>query len=481
MLQQCLLQSGDVERILETALRVLESDGMMFQSDVFLRALEKQGAQVDWPQERARLPRGLVRRLIETEALASPPPATDATPVLPRPGVPGVGMQVAQFVYDVGLGRGREPRRDDLVRMIQFGEALHGEAGVGHALIMRDVPPPLEPLEAQLLLIEHARRPQSAYYHYAEQLDYAAEISEIVWGDRQHFTGGGVFLTSPLRLCHRACNLMVKRIGMGFAAGAGTMPVAGASVPVTLAGAIAVTAAEILGSWAGFRALSESVGLSAGIAAGAVDMRTGNVSFCSPEAMLLNLGVIEFFRRLCGKTMGVAGASDYCDAKSPGLRAAWEKAHKAMTVAAFTGRHTAVGEGMLDSGKILSPEQLLIERDVSTGVRRLFAPIAVTEHTLALESILEVGQGIGKTHLMTDHTLRNYREALWSPTYHDLVPRPDCQADVEHDRRVVGQAHAQYLEVLSRYQPPAVDHAILQSVREVIGRARMAMSSWDLW
>jgi trimethylamine:corrinoid methyltransferase-like protein len=196
--------------------------------------------------------------------------------------------------------------------------------------------------------------------------------------------------------------------------------------------------------------------------------------------MLLNLGVVEFFRQLCGKTVGVAGASDYCDSKSPGLRAAWEKAHKAMTVTAFTGCHGAVGEGMLDSGKVLSPEQLLIERDVSESVRRLFAPIETTEHTLALAEILDVGQGLGKTHLTTEHTLRNYRQALWSPTYHDLVPRPDCRADFEHDRRVVAQAHAQYLEILGRYQPPTVDAGKTEAIRQVIERARRAMPSWDL-
>jgi trimethylamine--corrinoid protein Co-methyltransferase len=453
---------------------------MIFQSEVFLRALEQQGAQVDWPRERARIPRTLAQRLIDSEAQANPPPAAAAPLAFPRPGLPGVGMQVAQFVYDAALERGREPLREDLVRMIQFGDALHGDAGVGHALLMRDVPSPLEPLEAQALLIEHACTPQSAYYYYAEQLDYAAEISEIVCGDRKRFTGGGVFLTSPLRLCRRACNLTAKRIGMGFAAGAGTMPVAGASVPATLAGAIAVTAAEILGAWVGFRALREGVPLSAGIAAGAVDMRTGNVSFCSPEAMLLDFGVIEFFRQLCGKTLGVAGASDYCDSKTPGLRAALEKAHKTMIVTAFSGCHGAVGEGMLDSGKVLSPEQLLIERDVSESVRRLFAPIEVTAETLALEAILDVGQGLVKTHLTTDHTLLHYRQALWSPIYHDLVPRPDCRVDFAHDRRVVALAHAQYLEVLSRYRPPTVQTGTLKAVRAVVERAHRAMASWDL-
>ena len=77
--------------------------------------------------------------------------------------------------------------------------------------------------------------------------------------------------------------------------------------------------------------------LSAGVAAGSLDMRTGNATYCSPEAMQLNFGVIEFFRRVCGKRIGLDGAYGYCDSKFPGVAAAMEKAFKAMTVAAFTG------------------------------------------------------------------------------------------------------------------------------------------------
>jgi trimethylamine--corrinoid protein Co-methyltransferase len=351
---------------------------------------------------------------------------------------------------------------------------------VGHVLIRHDVPPPVEPLEAQALLLEYAHKPHSAYFFYAEQLDYAAEIGEIYCGDRRRFSGGGVFLTSPLRLCRRACNLMTKRLDMGFSASAGTMPVVGASVPVTLAGAIAVTAAEILGVWAGYRALAEAVPLGAGIAAGAVDMKTANVSFCSPAAMLLNVGVAEFFRRLCGKAIGIAGAGDYCDGKNPGLRTALEKAHKTMTVAAFTGRHGAVGEGMLDSGKVFSPEQLLIERDLSESLQWLFRPVTVNPETLAEEAILEIGPGLQQAHLTSEHTLAHFRQALRSPRFHDLAPLVDYRPDYDRERRAVAEAHELYLETVARYQPPVVDTDKLRAIHQVVDRARQASGAWDL-
>lgn len=479
MLQHLLLTDNDVEKIRDVALSTLETAGMMFQSEAFLKALEAKGASIDWPAERALIPRSLVVDVIETERQSNVG-QTPAEPTFPRPGQPGIGTQVAQLLYDHDLKRNREGTRDDFIRLVKFGNALHQERGVGHVVIQRDTPQPLEPLVSQALLIEYAHKPSSSYYYHVEQLDYAAEMGEIYCGDRRRFCGGGVFLTSPLRLCKRACKLMAKRIEMGFPAGAGTMPVAGASVPATMAGAIAVTAAEILGVWTAYRALREDVPVNGGVAAGATDMRSGAVSFCSPEAMLLDFGVCEFFRRLCGKQMGVGGASDYCDAKLPGLRAAQEKAHKAMTTALFTGVHPGVGQGMIDSGKILSPEQLLIERDYCAGVQRLFKPVRTDEDTLALDAILEVGQGLTTTHLASEHTLTHFREALWAATFNDYAALKDGRIDFTREGAVVDQAHQLYLDTLSDYEQPDGDDGKLREIHKVIARARQAMDDWDI-
>lgn len=477
MLQQLLLTDSDVEKIYETALRTLETVGMMFQGERLLKALEAKGAQIDWPKERAIMPRSLVQNVIDTEAASAPEPPT---PSLPASGMTTVGGQVAQLIYDHELGRGREGTRDDFLRLIQFGDALHGDSGVGQVLLRRDIPQPVEPIEAQALLIEHTRKPSSAYFYYAEQLDYAAEIGEIHCGDRKRFTGGGVFLTSPLRLCRRACALIVKKIDMGFEGAASSMPVVGASVPVTMAGAVALSAAEIMGAWTAYRALREDVGVRSGIAAGGTDMRTGHVSFSSPDAMMLNFGVVEFFRRLCGKRIPIAGGRDYCDAKVPGLRAAWEKAHKAMTIAAFTGTHPGVGGGMVDSGKILSPEQILIEREVSQSVQHLFRPVETNDETLAAESILDVGVGIEKTHLETEHTLAHFRDALWSSSLDLVDPPQDDQTDFARDRAVVDQAHEHYEEIRATYDPPSVDEDKLRAVWDVVEKAKKELADKDL-
>jgi len=80
----------------------------------------------------------------------------------PSLGLPDLETQVAQFVIDHATDERRSGNKADFVRLVQFGDALHGDQGVGHCLLLTDVPPLVEPLEAGLLLAEHVRKPHAA-------------------------------------------------------------------------------------------------------------------------------------------------------------------------------------------------------------------------------------------------------------------------------------------------------------------------------
>jgi trimethylamine--corrinoid protein Co-methyltransferase len=437
-----------------------------------LSALEKAGAKVDYAAERAWLPRRMVQEVIEAQKHRASPEERQLPNRIRAPGLPGLGCQVAQFYLDWAKKERRAGTRDDLVKMVKLGDVLHGGGSVGHCLLMRDVPAPIEPIVACALLIEYARSPGHTYPHYAEQFDYLMEIGEIYEGRIDRFLIGGIFITSPLRVCRRAADFMARRLKLGMECYMGTMACAGASVPVTLAGAIVVAAAEILGTWACIHAMRPEAQFRASIAAGSVDMRSGNTSYCSPEAMLLNLGTAEFFRRICGKRIGIAGASDYSDAKFPGLAAAYEKAFKVMTVSAFTGVQPPVGEGMLESGKTLSPEQLLIEREVTQHIQRLANPLDVSDEALALDAIREATSSVGQTFINTEHTLHHFRAALWHPGLLNRGVWQSFAVNAATEREIVDRAHEMVEEKVAQYVPPPVGEDKLKAIRKVVERAR---------
>jgi len=475
-----ILTESDLDRLAEATLSTLERAGVMYQSDEILDALDRAGAEVDRATRRARLPRRLIEDILERQrADAGPagPPAERREPGPADGPLPGIHNQVAQFYYDHERRERRRASRLDLVRMVQFGDALDARQPVNQVLLMTDEPPLVEPLESLAVILEHTSRPGTIYPHFASQFPYLEEIGEIWAGDPHRFLTGGIFMVSPLRMDRRACDYMAGMVRRGLHCGVGTQPVSGLSAPVTRAGTIVVGAAEILAGWAASTALNPEIRpLYGSICSGSVDMQTGNVTFCSPESMVQDIGCIELFRRRLGGHVGVAGGSDYTSAKLPGYQAGFEKAFEAMATSAYTGGHPHLGAGLLDLGKMFSPLQLLIDREFQSFLWRFSAGAPVDDDQIALDLIVSIGQGIGASYLDSEHTLTHYRRSLWFP---GLLDRRVWQGDREEqcpDERLLARAQAQFDAVMSRYRPPEVDRDMLARVRAVIGRARRELA-----
>ncbi|MBN1675650.1 MAG: trimethylamine methyltransferase family protein [Kiritimatiellae bacterium] len=466
MFQYNMLRDTDIEPLGDGLLNVLEKVGIWCQNREMLEAMEQNGATVDYAAEKVTFPRRLCEELLETvrrEAKAGEP-APNGQFSAPSP--PGVGGQVAQLFYDYAKGERRNGTRADLIEMVKLGSTLHPESAVGHALVLTDVPPILEPLEAALVLAEYAHKPGRTFAWNVRQVDYLREMGEIL-GEQDWFSWGAICFAHPLRFDKDVADKFVPRAKLGLPIGLTAMPVAGVSTPIAVAGFIAVAGAELVATWLAARALNPNVPLGGSIWAGAADMRTGQVSFCSFDAMHYGFALAEFMRKWSGKTITVGGG-EYCDAKEPGYYAALEKAYKAMTIAAFTGRHPGVGSGMLEEGKTLCPEQLMLEREMAAGVGFYGRTVEVAPQTMALDSIAEVGFGIGRSHLDTDTTLRHFRDYLWCPALMDRAGWNGAATD----RVVLERMSAKVRELIASYEKPAVDTDKLAKMREVLERAR---------
>ena len=465
MFARRLLTDSDVPPLADAVHAVLESVGILCQNDEILAALASAGAVVDHAAQRVRFPTTMQRAFVERLRRESPPVAA-APRAFPDPGLPAVGGQVAPLFLDPDTGERRAGNRADFVTLVKLGDALHGDAGVGHALVLTDVPPLLEPLEAALLLAEHAHRPHPVFAWNVCQTDYLVEMGQIL-GIADWFSWGANCFAHPFRFDRAVADKFLRRVRLGQAGGFTAMPVAGMTAPVTLAGFVVVSAAEHLAAWLVARAVNPRARLGGSMWGATLDMRTGEPSYSAPDALLYSCATVEFLRRWTGIELPVGGG-EYCSAKEPGLYAALEKAYKAMTIAAFTGRHPGIGQGMLDNGKVLSPVQLLLERDLAAGVRHLARAVDASEEHIALDAILDVDLGMARSHLDTDHTLRHFRHALWLP---DLLDRSGHRGPA-HEAGLLAAARARVHDLLAAYEKPDLDPSLLARLRQVVARAR---------
>ena len=491
MYQFGLFGEAEMARLADGVLEVLERVGILCQNAGLLDALGTWGARVDRSQEMVSFPRervgGFVADLLqerhvwpaEADGLGTvqqdysvgqtshEPQATR----LHAPDLPVLSTQVAQFYLDHRTGERRPGSRADLITLIKLGDALHGEEGVGHSLLLQDVPPMLEPLEAALLLAQYARKPAGAFAWDVRQVDYLIEMGEVL-GVPNWYTLGAICFSHPLRFDRDVADRFVRRVREGAPTGITGMQVSGATTPVTVAGFVVVSAAEFVATWIAARALNPQVPLVGSIWGGTVDMRTGTVSYSSPDGMLRAFALAEFLRRWCGQRV-VVGGGEYCDARVPGRYAALEKAYKAMTIAAFTGAHPVVGEGMVESGKTISPVQLLLDREYARGVQVLAEEVEVTDDAIGMDAILEVGQGLTANYLQTAHTLHHYRRGLWLP---ELLSRTGWNGS-EDEEAVLRRAKRRVEALIDAYRQPEVDPDLLARLRQIIDRARLRLAS----
>ncbi|NIR01186.1 MAG: hypothetical protein GTN78_13470, partial [Gemmatimonadales bacterium] len=296
------MAEADVERLGEAALEVLESVGGLFQNAEMLDALEAAGAAVDRAAQTVRFPKKMTRDFLATLRQESASTSSSygsnetlsagwRTPAISSPGsagpsdgpriytgakLPTLEVQVAQFLYDLEQGEARPGRRDDLIELVKLGDVLHQEDGVGHALLMRDVPPLAEPIEAALVLAEYAHVPGQVFAWDVRQIPYLEEMARIL-GSAEFFTLGSICIAHPLRFDRAVAERTVEMAKRSQSIGLTAMPVVGMSTPVTMEGFIAMASAEMLACWIAGRAINPSVPLGGDMWAGVPDMRTGTV------------------------------------------------------------------------------------------------------------------------------------------------------------------------------------------------------------
>ena len=469
-----ILTDEEVERLHAAAVRVLRHVGFRVQHRDLLERLEQRGARVDYAQE-AFWPSLEMITAVEEQArrLAKPEPPE---PVLRRPVPPGLRLGYnGTLYYDSTTGEQRPATLADVRTMLQVGHALPEVTALGPCMTAQDVPSAIEPLVSFAEAIRLTdKQTTGVELILPEQLPYLEDLYTIATGQQCHYRADGYALNRFTVDARGAACLWAIWERNGLEAWTvSSCPVAGASAPVTMAGAIVVALAETLGAWCPPWALSEQARLCAIPCSGIMDMRTTRVLFSAPEAILIDVGLYQALDRLYGVKTGML--TDYTDAKVPGMQAINDKVYKSLAYQWLTHRPDRQHKGMLDAGKAFSPTQLVIDLELNRQVAQLAQGVPISEDTIALDEIIAVGLQPDRSFLDLDHTLTHYRAALWSPALMDRTCWDTPAVEQRKKRQIVERAEATWRAALARYEQPAVPEEKILAAGKVVQRARQAL------
>ena len=221
--------------------------------------------------------------------------------------------------------------------------------------------------------------------------------------------------SSPLKLGEEACRRLRFAARRRLPVVCYPALITGITSPITLAGALAQSAAEILGGIAVHQLEQPGAPVISGSSILPMDMRSAGIAYGSPEYTLACLGAVDYFNHIGVPSWFGAGCSD---AHTVDAQAAAEAGMHLQT-AVVSGTSFIHNLGYLSAGKTGSLEMLVLCDELAGMAKRFAAGIQVNQDTLAVEVTRRAYKD--QSFLMEDHTLKHVRTAMWQPTLSQRV------------------------------------------------------------
>ena len=479
------LDPGQMDKLHSGALRVLEQTGLQIQGPFLLAALADAGCRVDFAGRRAWFRPELVERQVAAQRdryklvrsslwypFCRQLPQDDVA--IPDEFTVDFGY-TTPWLYDYPQGRYRKPTIHDQVAMIRLGNALPSVKAVSSPLICREFDPRVESIESARLLLRNTRKPGWTGTHCGREVKYLAEMAALaVGGDRDRLRSepplfvAAYCTTSPLKLDTRSCDVLEHALPYGFPVNFAPMPILGATAPMTPAGAAIVALAEILGGMTATSLIAPDVYYFSTSITAEMDMRTTQVCFCTPAAILTDVALHQMFRDRYGLVHNIEPG--YVEAKTPGIQAAFLKTYRQMAFGCTASLPLPVGG--LDNGAVFSPTQAMIDLEMNEAAYKFARGIDVDDDSCAVELVGEMLFCQDRTYLETEHTAHRYRRVGWYPRLFDRSYCEHTQAAPADDRKLLDQADDAWRRLVAAQEPIEVDTNFAAELDRIVAAAR---------
>jgi trimethylamine--corrinoid protein Co-methyltransferase len=231
---------------------------------------------------------------------------------------------------------------------------------------------------------------------------------------------------------------------------------AGASAPVTLAGLVTQTNAEIVGSAVVSQIFNPGAPVFFGTVSHITDMRSGNSAMGSVEMGLITAGIAQLARFYKIPSRGPGAGTD---SKLLDLQNGYERLQTLM-LAAQAGVNYITCAGTYEATLVEALELLVIDDDLVGMVKRALEGITVNEDTIALEIIKKVAtsEKKGVNFLAESHTRKHMRSELYMPRLADRSRRSTWLKKGAKD--IIERAREKVDNILEDHQPNILEKNI---------------------
>lgn len=451
--QFAVLSERQMEDLHLGALELLRRTGIRFHHQGALDLLREAGAHIS-DGNLVRFPANMV-----CDAVASAP---ERIVMCDRDGAPAMLLEGSRVYFGTGSdclnlldphsGEHRPFMQQDIIDGYRLCDALPNIHFVMSIGIPADVDPALTYDVQMALMLEHTTKPLVFVTNDLASCQRAIDMAAVVAGGLEALVEQQHILlysepSSPLQQSETAIDklLLMAKVGLPVVHSPG--PLMGGTAPITLAGGLVMSLAEILSGLVVHQVARRGAPFVFGAGLHHMDMGSAQICYGGPEFQLTKAAIAQLGRWYGLPTWGYAGCTD---AKVMDEQAAAE-ATMAVMMAHFGGSNLVHDVGYMESGLTGSFEMIVLTDELIAMASRIMNGIEVSEETMMLDELDRVGPG--GHFLDTPHTLKRFK-SFWYPSLIDRRRRPDW---LEAGAMPLGERLTQRVhEIIAEHRPPAL-------------------------
>ncbi len=489
-----MVGTGDIDVLEKKVYKLLEEVGVTVENDELMDICLKKGCS-EGTDHRVRIPRGVINEMVQFQKKSQDSfegdheliytCGPDWTHHLKWTGQTEAfrkryEREFLMQAFDCGPTTYYDYRQSRIVpvdevifdEMMKFAEATP-EIGYIGCWYRQDLSPMIERLYSLVHGLKLTTKLDGIEAIYPEVIKYLKEASVIYYDDPDSsaFLAGSECMTMPLKLEKRSAFDILERKKCGVHRyHVASMPTLGVSTPVTLAGAVVMAAAEILGGTALCWCVDPEADISGRMICLIADMRNGNSTTFNPLYTQYNNAVRQLFlMKWGGHCMVEVFFSP--TARKPGLQAVFENYNGTNCRKCWEGDPCIpyAGMGTLNNGGLGSPAQFILDMEIRKAEYRGMREITVDEETLNWEGIVEVTEENGN-FLGSEHTVRHLGDMWNSPLFLSVDPSSGVWDGSED--AILSECDRMWRENLDKWEPPAQDKDKMKALDALVFRAK---------
>jgi trimethylamine--corrinoid protein Co-methyltransferase len=411
------LSTAMVNQIINEGIELLKDPGVRVHNEEALEMLADAGAAVERNDRVVRIPQEIVERALATAPSEFHLYSLDGHPVVHYGGDsvqfdPG---SAALSILDSRTQEHRTPTTSDFIRFVKLVETLPEIDAQSTAMICTDVPAEVADLYRLYLALNYMRKPIVTGAFRKDTWWTMRELLVTIAGGTEALAQKPIAIfdvcpSPPLLWSDLTCQNLIDCARNDIPAELVSMPLAGATAPVTLAAAVVQHAAESLSGVTIGQLAKPGSPIVWGGSPAAFDMREGTTPMGDVCTWLIDCAYTQVGKALGLPTHAYLGMSD---AKIIDAQCGLESAGGTL-LAALAGVNMVSGAGMLDFESCQSFEKLVLDAEIIGMAKRLIAGIEARDEPIALTLMRKLGHRA--EYLAEPHTLKWFSKELYIPS-----------------------------------------------------------------